>query len=85
MFRLVADARLSAEILLALRRVNRSARSASRIRGCFGCGGGGRLGDFDLIIQTISVFAKKKFHNSMFFLQNREKNKKADISLALPE
>ncbi len=51
MFRLVADARLSAEILLALRRVNRSACAASRIRDCFGCGGGGRLGDCELIIQ----------------------------------
>jgi hypothetical protein len=53
MFRLVADARLSAEILFALRRVNRSACAASRIRDYFGCGGGGRLGD-NLIIQSFS-------------------------------
>jgi hypothetical protein len=52
MFRLVADIRLSAEILFALRRVNRSVCAASRIRGCFGCGGGGRLGDCELIIQS---------------------------------
>jgi hypothetical protein len=52
MFRLVADARLSAEILLALRRVNRSACAASRIRDYFGCGGGGRLGDSELINQS---------------------------------
>jgi hypothetical protein len=58
MFRLVADARLSAEILLTLRRVNRSVCAASRIRDCFGCGGGGRLGDFDLINQTISTSGK---------------------------
>jgi len=57
MFRLVADARLSAEILLALRRANRSACAASRIRDCFGCGGGGRLGD-NLINQTISISGK---------------------------
>ncbi len=57
MFRLVADARLSAEILLALRRVNRSACSASRIRHYFGGGGGGRLGD-NLINQTISISGK---------------------------
>jgi hypothetical protein len=54
MFRLVADARLSAEILLALRRVNRSACAASRIRDCFGCGGGGRFGDSELINQSFS-------------------------------
>jgi hypothetical protein len=54
MSRLVADARLSAEILLALRRVNRSACAASRIRDSFGCGGGGRLGDCELIIQSFS-------------------------------
>jgi hypothetical protein len=52
MFRLVADVRLSAEVLLALRRVNRSACAASRIRDYFGCGGG-RLGD-NLIIQFFS-------------------------------
>jgi hypothetical protein len=57
MFRLAADARLSAEILLALRRVNRSACAASRIRDCFGGGGGGHLGD-NLIIQVFSVFGK---------------------------
>jgi hypothetical protein len=56
MFRLVADARLSAEVLLALRRVNRLACSASRIRHYFG-GGGGRLGD-NLINQTISISGK---------------------------
>jgi hypothetical protein len=53
MSRLVADARLSAEVLLALRRVNRSACAASRICDCFGGGGGGRLGD-NLIIQVFS-------------------------------
>jgi hypothetical protein len=53
MLRLVADVSLSAEILLALWRVNRSACAASRIRDYFGCGGGGRLGD-NLINQTIS-------------------------------
>jgi hypothetical protein len=54
MFRLVADAHLSAEILLTLRRVNQSACAASRIRDCFGCGGGGCLGDCELIIQSFS-------------------------------
>jgi hypothetical protein len=54
MFRLVADARLSAEILLTLRRVNRSACAASRICDYLGCGGGGRLGDCELIIQCFS-------------------------------
>jgi hypothetical protein len=54
MFRLVINARLSAEILLTLRRVNRSACADSRIRDCFGCGGGGRLGDRELIIQCLS-------------------------------
>ncbi len=54
MFRLAADVRLSAEILLALRRVNRSARAASRIRDCFGFGGGGCVGDCELIIQSFS-------------------------------
>jgi hypothetical protein len=54
MFRLVADARLSAEILLTLRRVNWSACAASRIRDYLGCGGGGRLGDCNLIIQSFS-------------------------------
>jgi hypothetical protein len=52
MFRLAADTHLSAEILLALRRVNQSACSASRICDYLGCGGGGRLGDCDLIIQV---------------------------------
>jgi hypothetical protein len=56
MFRLVADARLSAEVLCGVRRVNRSACAASRIRGCFGCGGGGCLGD-NLIF---SKFFQKK-------------------------
>jgi hypothetical protein len=54
MFRLVADARLRTEVLLSLWRVNRSACAASRIRDCFGCGGGGRLGDCELIIQSFS-------------------------------
>jgi hypothetical protein len=58
MSELVINARLSAEILLALRRVNRSACAASRIRHYFGCGGGGRLGDFDLNNQTISTSGK---------------------------
>jgi hypothetical protein len=53
MFRLAADVHLQAEILLALWRVNRSARSASRIRDYFSGGGGGRLGD-NLIIQVFS-------------------------------
>jgi hypothetical protein len=53
MFRLAADAHLSAEILLVLWRVNRSACSASRIRDYFGGRGGGRLGDC-LIIQSFS-------------------------------
>jgi hypothetical protein len=56
MFRLVADIRLSAAFLFALCFVNRSARSASRIRDYFGCGGGGRLGDRELIIQSFSGF-----------------------------
>jgi hypothetical protein len=60
MFRLVADIRLSAEILLALRCVNRSVCAASRICGCFGCGGGGRLGD-NLINQTISKLQELQF------------------------
>jgi hypothetical protein len=54
MFRLVADARLRTEVLLSLWRVNRSARSRSRICDYFGCGGGGRLGDCELIIQSFS-------------------------------
>jgi hypothetical protein len=53
MFRLAADAHLSAAFLFALWFVNRSACAASRIRDCFGCGGGGRLGD-NLIIQVFS-------------------------------
>jgi hypothetical protein len=53
MFRLVVNRGLQAEVLLALRRVNRSVCAASRIRDCFGCGGGGRLGD-NLIIQVFS-------------------------------
>jgi hypothetical protein len=53
MSRLVADVRLSAEILRGVRLVNRSACAASRIRDCFGGGGGGRLGD-NLIIQVFS-------------------------------
>ncbi len=44
MFRLVAHARLLAEILLALRRVNRSARSRSAIRCVARLGGRGRCG-----------------------------------------
>ncbi len=55
MFRLAADADLQAEILLALWFADRSACAASRIRDCFGCGGGGRLGD-NLIIQSFSGF-----------------------------
>jgi hypothetical protein len=54
MFRLVADARLRTEVLLSLRRVNRSACAGSRIRDYFGCGGGGRLGNRELIIQSFS-------------------------------
>ncbi len=54
MFRLVADAHLSAEVLLALRRVNRSACAASRICDYRGGRGGGRVGDSELIIQSFS-------------------------------
>jgi hypothetical protein len=54
MFWLVADARLSAEVLLALRRANRSACSASRICDYRGGRGGGRVGDCELIIQSFS-------------------------------
>jgi hypothetical protein len=54
MFRLVVNRGLQTEILLVLRRVNRSACAASRIRDCFGFGGGGRLGDCELIIQSFS-------------------------------
>jgi hypothetical protein len=53
MFRLVADARLSAAFLFALWLVNRSACAGSQKGDSFGCGGGGRLGD-DLIIQVFS-------------------------------
>jgi hypothetical protein len=53
MFRLVVNRGLQAEILRGVRRVNRSARSASRIRDYFGGGGSGRLGD-NLIIQSFS-------------------------------
>jgi hypothetical protein len=53
MFRLAADAGLQAEVLRVVRFVNRSACAASRICDCFGCGGGGRLGD-NLIIQSFS-------------------------------
>jgi hypothetical protein len=67
MFRLAADARLSAEILLALRRVNRSARSDSRIRDYFGCGGGGRLGDCELIIQSFSILIIQMISSSPKF------------------
>jgi hypothetical protein len=56
MFRLAADIRLSAAFLFALWFVNRSARAASRICACFGCGGGGRVGDRELIIQSFSGF-----------------------------
>jgi hypothetical protein len=45
MFRVVINARLSAALLFALRRVNRSACAASRIRDSRGGRGGGRLGD----------------------------------------
>jgi hypothetical protein len=61
MSRVVADARLSAEVLLALRRVNRSACAASRIRDYFGCGGGGRFGDCELNNQ--SFFKTEDFHS----------------------
>jgi hypothetical protein len=53
MFRLVINARLSAALLFALRRVNRSACAASRICDSGGGRGGGRLGD-NLIIQVFS-------------------------------
>jgi hypothetical protein len=54
---LVIYVRLSAAFLLALWFVNRSACAASRIRDCFGGGGGGRLGD-NLIIRFFSICAK---------------------------
>jgi hypothetical protein len=68
MFRLVVNRGLQAEILFALRCVNRSACAASRIRDCFGCRGGGHLGD-NLIIQVFSVFGKD-FHRLVFYLAN---------------
>ncbi len=74
MSRLVADVRLSAEILLTLRFVNRSACAASRIRDCFGCGGGGRLGD-NLIFSSFFQIGKKKllknFHRILDFVLKR--------------
>jgi hypothetical protein len=54
MFRLVADVRLRTEVLFSLWRVNRSARSRSAICRDARCGGGGRLGDCELIIQSFS-------------------------------
>jgi hypothetical protein len=60
MFRLAVDALLPAAFLLALWFVNRSACAASRIRDCFGCGGGGRLGD-NLIIQVFSNLQELQF------------------------
>jgi hypothetical protein len=58
MSKLVINARLSAAFLFALRRVNRSACAASRIRDSFSGRGGGRLGD-NLIIQSFSNSEKK--------------------------
>jgi hypothetical protein len=54
MFRLAADVRLRAEVLLSLRLGNRSARPASRM--CFAVGGrgGGRLGGRILNNQVFS-------------------------------
>jgi hypothetical protein len=60
MFRLVADARLSAAFLFALWLVNRSACAGSQKGDSFGCGGGGRLGD-DLIIQSFSNLQELQF------------------------
>jgi hypothetical protein len=54
MFRLAADVRLRTEVLLSLRLGNRSARSRSAICRDARCGGGGRLGDCELIIQSFS-------------------------------
>jgi hypothetical protein len=53
MFRLVADARLQAEVLRVVRFAYRSRRAASRICDCRGGRGGGRVGD-NLIIQSFS-------------------------------
>jgi hypothetical protein len=60
MFRLVADARLSAAVLFALWLVNRSACAGSQKGDSFSCGGGGRLGD-DLIIQVFSNLQELQF------------------------
>jgi hypothetical protein len=60
MFRLVADARLSAAFLFALWLDNRSACAGSQKGDSFGCGGGGRLGD-DLIIQVFSNLQELQF------------------------
>jgi hypothetical protein len=54
MFRLVVNRGLQAEVLRVVRLAHWSACSASRIRDCFGYGGGGRLGDCELIIQCFS-------------------------------
>jgi hypothetical protein len=54
MFRLAADVHLQAEVLRVVRFAHRSVCAASRIRDCFGCGGGGRLGNRELIIQSFS-------------------------------
>jgi hypothetical protein len=56
MFRLVVNRGLQAEVLRGVRRVNRLACAASRIRDCFGGDGGGRLGDCELIIESLSGF-----------------------------
>jgi hypothetical protein len=53
LFRLVADARLSAEVLRVVRFADRSRRAASRIYDYGGGRGGGRVGD-NLIIQSFS-------------------------------
>jgi hypothetical protein len=60
MFRVAADVHLSAEVLRVVRFAYRSCRAASRIRDCFGCGGGGRLGD-NLIIQSFSNLHELQF------------------------
>ncbi len=69
MFRLAVDADLQAEVLRVVRFAHRSRRAASRIRDCFGCGGGGRLGDCELIIELFSVFGEN-FQRLVFYRKN---------------
>jgi hypothetical protein len=69
MSELVINAHLRAAFLFALRRVNRSACAAFRIRHYFGGGGGGRPGDCELIIQLFSVFGEN-FQRLVFYRKN---------------